>query len=179
MSDARYYAHPSAVVDPGAEIGEGTAIWHFVHVTGGARVGQECSFGHGCFVGDVRIGDRVRAQNHVSIYAGVEIEDDVFLGPSCVFTNVLNPRAVTRGARPFLPTHVRRGATIGANATAICGVEIGAYAFVGAGAVVRRDVGTHEVVVGTPARRIGWICGCGERLDAPPAEPFACGACPT
>ncbi len=177
MSESRYYAHHTAVVDAGAEIGEGTKVWHFVHVMPGARIGRDCVLGQGCFVGSARVGDRVRVQNHVSLFDGVELEDDVFCGPSCVFTNVKKPRAQTRGARPFVSTRVRRGATIGANATLICGVEVGAYAFVAAGAVVSRDVPPHALVAGVPARPIGWMCACGERLPEPPPEPFGCGQC--
>jgi UDP-2-acetamido-3-amino-2,3-dideoxy-glucuronate N-acetyltransferase len=164
MSELPYYAHPSAVIDTGAEIGAGTKIWHFVHVMPGARIGRDCVFGQGCFVGNVRVGDGVRVQNHVSLFDGVELEDEVFCGPSCVFTNVINPRAAVDRTREYRPTRVRRGATLGANATVICGVEIGAYAFVAAGAVVRESVPAHALVAGVPARRIGWMCACGERL---------------
>lgn len=177
MSELPYYAHPTAVVDAGAEIGAGTKIWHFVHVMPGARIGRGCVFGQGCFVGNVRVGDRVRVQNHVSLYDGVELEDEVFCGPSCVFTNVINPRAAVDRKREYRATRVRRGATIGANATLICGVEIGEHAFVAAGAVVREDVPAHAVVAGVPARRIGWMCGCGARLPEPlPADP-RCESC--
>jgi UDP-2-acetamido-3-amino-2,3-dideoxy-glucuronate N-acetyltransferase len=184
MSEPAYYAHPSAVIDPGAEVGEGTKIWHFVHVMPGARIGRDCVFGQGCFVGNVRVGDRVRVQNHVSLFDGVELEDEVFCGPSCVFTNVINPRAAVERKREYRPTRVRRGATIGANATVICGVEIGAYAFVAAGAVVRESVPAYALVAGVPARRIGWMCACGERLldaiagEKPPRNP-RCARCRT
>lgn len=171
-SEAHYYAHPTAVVDPGAVIGAGTSIWHFVHVMPGARIGEDCVFGHACFVGNVRIGDRVRVQNHVSIFDGVELENDVFCGPSCVFTNVINPRATVSRKHELRTTRVGRGATIGANATLICGIDIGEHAFIAAGAVARSDVPAHAVVAGVPARRIGWMCACGERLSDPrPADP--------
>jgi UDP-2-acetamido-3-amino-2,3-dideoxy-glucuronate N-acetyltransferase len=168
------YVHPTAVVDEGATIGTGTKIWHFVHVSRGARIGQGCVVGQGCFIADVRIGDGVRIQNNVSVYDAVELDDHVFVGPSAVFTNVVNPRSEVTRKHEYRPTRVGRGASIGANATIVCGVTIGPYAFVGAGAVVSRDVDAHALVVGVPARRIGWMCFCGERLAAMPG---ACGAC--
>jgi UDP-2-acetamido-3-amino-2,3-dideoxy-glucuronate N-acetyltransferase len=158
------YVHPTAVVDRGARIGPGTKIWHFAHVTAGAVIGADCVVGHGCYIGDVTIGDRVRIQNQVSVFNGVTLEDGVFCGPSCVFTNVINPRAEVPRKDEFRPTRVRRGASIGANATILCGVEIGEHAFVGAGAVVTRDVLAFCLVTGVPARRRGWMCVCGERL---------------
>ena len=162
---AVFTAHPSAVVDPGAAIGAGTRIWHWSHVMTGAHIGRGCSLGQNVFVGtDVVIGDRVRIQNNVSVYEGVVLEDDVFCGPSMVFTNVINPRSHISRKHEFRPTMVRRGATIGANATVICGHTIGQYAFVGAGAVVTRDVPDHGLVVGVPARVVGWVCCCGLRL---------------
>ena len=162
--------HPSAIVDDGACIGDGTRIWHWVHVSAGARIGARCSLGQGVFVGNrVLIGDNVRIQNGVSVYDGVTLEDDVFCGPHMVFTNVLNPRAHVPRKDEYRPTLVRRGASIGANATIVCGVTIGRYAFVGAGAVVTRDVPDFALVVGTPARRIGWASRRGERLDLPAA----------
>ncbi|HWM85299.1 MAG TPA: acyltransferase [Kofleriaceae bacterium] len=164
MADTGYFAHASAAVDAGAEIGPGTKIWHFAHVCAGAVIGRDCVIGQGCYVAGVRIGDRVRIQNHVSIYEGVTLEDGVFLGPSCVFTNVVNPRAEVNRKHEYLQTLVRRGATVGANATIVCGVTIGAYAFVGAGAVVTRDVRAYALVVGVPARQVGWMCVCGMRL---------------
>lgn len=159
------FIHPTAVVDEGAEIGAGSRVWHFVHVCGSARLGRGCVLGQNVFVGpNVRLGQGVKAQNNVSLYDGVEIEDDVFLGPSCVFTNVLQPRAFIERKHAFSATRVRRGATVGANATVICGHELGAYCFVGAGAVVTRDVPAHALVLGNPARRVGWVCHCGMRL---------------
>lgn len=163
MSSA--YVHPSAIVDDGVELGEGAKIWHFVHVSKGASIGAGSVLGQNVFVGNgVRIGAGVKIQNNVSVYAGVEVEDDVFLGPSCVFTNVNNPRAFVERKDEFRRTKVGRGASIGANATVVCGHDVGAYAFVGAGAVVTKDVPPHALVVGTPARRIGWVCRCGEKL---------------
>jgi len=160
------FVHDTAVVDAGAHVGAETRIWHFAHVMAGAWIGDRGSIGQGCFIGNVRIGHGCRIQNHVSVYDGVTLEDDVFLGPSCVFTNVIHPRAHVERKREFAPTLVRRGATIGANATILCGVTIGEYALIGAGAVVTRDVAAHALVVGAPARRIGWACACGETLPA-------------
>jgi UDP-2-acetamido-3-amino-2,3-dideoxy-glucuronate N-acetyltransferase len=175
MPDARYHAHPTAIVDPGAEIGDGSRIWHFAHVSGGARVGKDCVVGQGCYIANVAIGDGVRIQNNVSVYDGVELADHVFVGPSAVFTNVINPRSQVSRKHEYRPTRVGRGASIGANATIVCGVAIGAYAFVGAGAVVSRDVPDHALVVGVPARQIGWMCRCGERLAGFPASCSHCG----
>jgi UDP-2-acetamido-3-amino-2,3-dideoxy-glucuronate N-acetyltransferase len=177
-ADPKWRAHPTAVVDDGAIVGEGTSIWHFSHVMPGARIGANCSLGQNVYVGSkVRIGDRVKIQNNVSIYDGVTVEDDVFCGPSMVFTNVFNPRSHRPRKSEYRETLVRRGATIGANATIVCGNEIGAYAFVGAGAVVARSVPAHALVVGNPARRTGWVCVCGEKLPAGRAvQCAACGA---
>ncbi|MFU8803159.1 MAG: acyltransferase [Bradymonadaceae bacterium] len=171
------FVHDTAIIDEGARIGEGTKVWHWVHVCAGAQIGNDCVLGQNVFVaGTVRIGDGVKIQNNVSVYDGVIVEDDVFLGPSMVFTNVVNPRAFVSKKDEFKATLVRRGATIGANATILCGVEIGEYAFVGAGSVVIRDVPSHGLVVGNPARRIGWVCRCGERLEG--AEgPGICAGC--
>ena len=161
-------AHASAVVDDGAQIGEGTAIWHFAHVCAGAKIGARCSLGQGVFVGnDVVIGDNVRVQNHVSVYDAVTLEDDVFCGPSVVFTNVLNPRAAVPRKHEYRRTLVRRGATLGANCTIVCGHTIGPWAFVGAGAVVTADVPAFALMLGVPARRAGWVSKHGERLDLP------------
>jgi UDP-2-acetamido-3-amino-2,3-dideoxy-glucuronate N-acetyltransferase len=165
MSDGTEpFVHPSAVVDPGARLGAGTKVWHFAHVMPGARIGARCVIGQGCFIADVSIGDGCRVQNNVSVFDGVTLEDDVFVGPSAVFTNVNNPRAHISRRPAFTPTVVKRGASIGANATIVCGVTIGEHAFIGAGAVVRHDVAPHAIVVGVPAGWIGWMCRCGERL---------------
>ena len=169
--------HQSAVVDDGVVLGEGTRIWHFSHVSSGAQLGANCVLGQNVFVGkNVRIGRGVKIQNNVSVYEGVEIEDDVFLGPSCVFTNVINPRAFVERKAEFRLTRVRRGATVGANATIICGHDLGAYCLVGAGSVVPRGVRAHSLVVGNPARHLGWVCVCGVRLPDTRGE-VACSAC--
>jgi UDP-2-acetamido-3-amino-2,3-dideoxy-glucuronate N-acetyltransferase len=158
---------PTAIVEgPDTHVGAGTRIWHHVHVMPGAWIGDRCSIGQGCFVGRVRIGHGCRIQNHVSVYDGVTLDDDVFLGPSCVFTNVKHPRAHVSRKDAYAATHIGKGATIGANATILCGITVGAYAMVGAGAVVTADVAPHAIVVGSPARRIGWACRCGETLPA-------------
>jgi UDP-2-acetamido-3-amino-2,3-dideoxy-glucuronate N-acetyltransferase len=160
--------HPSAIVDEGAEIGEGTRIWHFVHVCGGARIGAGVSLGQNVFVANrVSIGDGCKIQNNVSIYDNVTLEDDVFCGPSMVFTNVYNPRAHVSRKDEYRDTIVRTGATLGANCTIVCGNEIGAYAFIGAGAVVTAPVPAHALMVGVPARQIGWSSRAGERLALP------------
>jgi UDP-2-acetamido-3-amino-2,3-dideoxy-glucuronate N-acetyltransferase len=174
-----YHAHPSAIVDDGAEIGDGTRIWHFSHVMGGTRIGRGGNLGQNVFVASgVTIGDNVKIQNNVSLYTGVEVEDDVFLGPSMVFTNVVNPRSHVSRKDEYQRTLVRRGATIGANATVVCGVTLGRYCFVGAGAVVTRDVPDHALVYGTPARIRGWMCQCGIQLEFGEAGDTAqCGAC--
>jgi UDP-2-acetamido-3-amino-2,3-dideoxy-glucuronate N-acetyltransferase len=159
------FVHESSYVDDGAELGPGTKVWHFSHVLPRTRIGADCTLGQNVVVGpDVTVGDRCRIQNNVSVYAGVTLEDGVFCGPSCVFTNVYNPRAEVSRKDEFRSTVVRRGATIGANATIVCGNEIGAYAFIGAGAVVNRPVADHALVVGAPARQIGWMSHEGERL---------------
>ena len=168
MSDAPAQIHASAIVDAGAEIGAGTRVWHWVHICGGARIGRNCSFGQGVFVGnDVRVGDNVKVQNNVSLYDAVTLEDDVFCGPSMVFTNVYNPRSAVERKNEYRRTLVQRGATLGANCTIVCGVTIGAFAFIGAGAVVTRDVPAFALMVGAPARQIGWMSAHGERLDLP------------
>lgn len=159
--------HPTAVVDTGAVIGDGTVIWHFCHVYASARIGDRCSLGQNVMIGPgVLIGNGVRIQNNVSVFAGVTIEDDVFCGPSMVFTNVLTPRAFVDRKEDLVSTLVRRGASIGANATIVCGVTVGSYSLVGAGAVVTHDVPDHGLVVGNPARQIGWVSHEGERLGA-------------
>ncbi|MDR7295821.1 UDP-2-acetamido-3-amino-2,3-dideoxy-glucuronate N-acetyltransferase [Pelomonas aquatica] len=160
-----YWKHASAILDEGAQIGEGTRIWHFSHVCAGARIGQRCSLGQGVFVGnDVAIGNNVRIQNNVSVYDAVTLEDDVFCGPSMVFTNVYNPRAAVARKDEYRRTLIRQGATLGANCTIVCGVTVGRHAFVGAGAVVQKDVPAFALVVGVPARRVGWMSRFGERL---------------
>ncbi|MFH5831625.1 acyltransferase [Halalkalibaculum sp. DA384] len=160
------YIHESAYVDEGAAIGSGTKVWHFCHVMGNASIGSECTLGQNVFVGDnVKIGDRVKIQNNVSVYEGVICEDEVFLGPSMVFTNVINPRSGVDRSNQFLETRVGKGATVGANATIICGNEIGRYAFIGAGAVVTREVPDYALVLGNPARQVGWMSRNGHRLQ--------------
>lgn len=170
--------HETAVIDPGAEIGDGTKIWHWVHVCSDARIGARCVLGQNVYVGPaVTIGTNVKIQNNVSVYEGVTVEDDVFLGPSVVFTNVINPRAAVVRRDEIKPTLVRAGATIGANATILCGVTLGEYSFVGAGTVVTRDVPDYALVVGNPARQIGWMCACGTRL--PDEHDIVCPHCST
>jgi UDP-2-acetamido-3-amino-2,3-dideoxy-glucuronate N-acetyltransferase len=160
-----YYAHSSAVIDEGAEVGEGTKIWHFSHIMPQSRLGKNCNLGQNVVVSPgVIIGDNVKIQNNVSVYTGVELEDDVFCGPSMVFTNVINPRSHVVRKNEYRPTLVRKGATIGANATVVCGSTLGMYSFVAAGAVVTRDVPDHALMMGVPATRVGWICNCGVRL---------------
>lgn len=170
------FVHETAVVDEDVELGEDSKIWHFVHVSSGARVGKRCVLGQNVYVGPgVTLGDGVHVQNNVSIYAGVEVEDDAFLGPSCVFTNVGHPRAAFPRKAALERTRVGRGATVGANATIVCPVELGSACLVGAGSVVTHDVPAHALVVGVPARRIGWACTCGERL--PVGELPTCARC--
>ena len=160
------FVHESAYVDEGAEVGAGTRIWHFVHVMGKARIGRECTLGQNVFVGEnVEIGDRVKIQNNVSVYEGVICEDEVFLGPSMVFTNVINPRSGVDRSGQYTETRVKKGASIGANATIVCGNRIGRYAFIGAGAVVTEDIPDYALVVGNPARQIGWMSRYGHRLE--------------
>ncbi|MBZ0206773.1 MAG: N-acetyltransferase [Flavobacteriales bacterium] len=164
--EATYTAHPTAVIDEGCTIGAGTRIWHFSHVMPGCVIGKDCNIGQNVVVSpDVKLGDNVKVQNNVSIYTGVECEDDVFLGPSCVFTNVINPRSAVNRRGEYLRTLVKKGATIGANATIVCGHDIGRYAFIGAGAVVTKEVPDHALVVGNPARRVGWMSEYGHKLE--------------
>ena len=168
MSALHYTAHPSAITDEGAQIGAGTRIWHWVHVSAQARIGERCSLGQNVYVGnDVVIGDNVKIQNNVSVYDAVTLEDDVFCGPSMVFTNVYNPRAAVTRKQEYRHTLVKKGATLGANCTIVCGVTVGEYAFVGAGAVVNKDVLAYALMVGVPARQIGWMSQHGEKLDLP------------
>ena len=163
--DDDYFVHESSVVDAGAEIGRGTKIWHFSHILGNSTVGKDCNIGQNVVIGpNATVGDRCKIQNNVSVYPGVTLEDDVFCGPSMVFTNVVNPRSHVSRKHEFRKTLVKKGATIGANATVICGNELGRYSFIGAGAVVTRDVPDHALVVGNPARQVGWMCECGEKL---------------
>ena len=163
--------HPSAIVDAGAQLGEDCRVWHFVHISAGARIGARCSFGQNVFVGnDVCIGNNVKVQNNVSVYDAVTLEDDVFCGPSMVFTNVHNPRAAIARKDEYRRTHVRQGATLGANATVVCGTTIGRHAFIGAGAVITRDVPDFALMVGVPARQVGWMSRFGERLPLPVAS---------
>lgn len=163
-----YMVHPSAIVDEGAQIGEGSRIWHFVHVCGGARIGRGVSLGQNVFVGNkVLIGDYCKVQNNVSVYDNVTLEEGVFCGPSMVFTNVYNPRSLIERKDEYRDTLVKRGATLGANCTIICGITVGEYAFVGAGAVVNKDVPAYALMVGVPARQIGWMSEFGEQLDLP------------
>lgn len=172
------FVHPSAVIDPGAQLGDDVRVWHFVHVCAGARVGVATSIGQGCYIGNVQIGAGCKIQNNVSIYDGVDLADEVFLGPACVFTNVQHPRAHVSRKHSYATTRVERGASIGANATIVCGAQgivIGAYAFIGAGAVVTHDVPPHAIVVGVPAQQIGWACRCGERLAS--VAPLRCLRC--
>ncbi|MDX2022400.1 MAG: acyltransferase [Deltaproteobacteria bacterium] len=177
-SRAPAWAHATAIVDDGAILGAGTKIWHFCHVMGGARVGAGVSLGQNVYVAaTVVIGDGCKIQNNVSLYDGVILEDDVFVGPSAVFTNVVNPRAFVVRRHEYRPTIVGKGASIGANATLVCGHNVGEYAFVAAGAVVTKHVPAFALVAGVPAKFIGWVCRCGERL--PQQAPIVCGSCET
>ncbi|MGH9817258.1 MAG: acyltransferase [Candidatus Acidiferrales bacterium] len=176
---ANVYVHPSSFVDEPCEIGEGTKIWHFSHVMKEARIGRGCSIGQNVLVSrGVQIGDHCKIQNNVSVYEGVTLEDYVFCGPSMVFTNVINPRSEIERKSEYRATRVGRGATLGANCTIMCGHSIGEYAFIGAGAVVTKDVAPFALMLGNPARRAGWMCRCGTRLPArPPLVCSACGSC--
>lgn len=172
------FVHESAFVDEGAQIGQGSKVWHFCHILPGAILGENCSLGQNVVVmNGVRIGNNVKIQNNVSVYEGVELEDDVFCGPSMVFTNVINPRSHVSRKAEYRRTLVRRGSTIGANATIVCGATLGEYAFIGAGSVVTGDVMAYALMVGVPARRIGWMCQCGLRL--PDGGAGSCSGCGT
>jgi UDP-2-acetamido-3-amino-2,3-dideoxy-glucuronate N-acetyltransferase len=177
MKSLDIYAHPSAIIDLGAKIGKGTKIWHFCHIGPKAVIGEGCSLGQNVYVGKAKIGDGVKIQNNVSVYDEVEIEDDVFCGPSMVFTNVYNPRAAISRKDEYRKTLVKKGATIGANATIVCGVTIGEYCFIGAGAVVNRDTKPYALMVGIPAKQVGWISRHGEKLEMP-ISGFGEVACP-
>lgn len=173
-----WWAHSSAIVDDGAQVGEGTKIWHFCHVMPGARIGRRCSLGQNVFVANATsIGDGVKVQNNVSIYEGVHLDDDVFCGPSMVFTNVVNPRSHVVRRHEFRKTHVGRGATLGANSTIVCGHDVGRYAFVAAGAVVTKDVPDFALVTGVPGRVTGYMCRCGVRLALRPGDDARTVAC--
>ncbi len=175
---AEYFIHESSYADPDSEIGSGTKIWHFCHLMARSRIGSNCILGQNVFVAsDVTIGNNVKIQNNVSIYTGVVIEDDVFLGPSMVFTNVVNPRSHIQRKDEFKLTRVCRGATIGANATIICGIELGSYSFIGAGAVVTHDVPPYALVYGNPARLHGWMCHCGIQLNFAPKDGYEFAVC--
>lgn len=179
MSENDYFVHESTCVEPGAKIGKGTKIWHFSHVMSGAEIGEHCTLGQNVFVAkNVKIGNYVKIQNNVSVYEGVILEDYVFCGPSCVFTNVKTPRSAfpRNRSEDYIPTVVKRGATIGANATIVCGVTIGDWAFVAAGAVVTKDIPPYALVAGVPARQIGWACRCGVPVKFAGDE-AACEAC--
>jgi UDP-2-acetamido-3-amino-2,3-dideoxy-glucuronate N-acetyltransferase len=179
MSERAYFVHPTSCVDEPSTIGEGTKIWHFSHVMAGSVIGRRCTIGQNVFVASgVRIGDHCKIQNNVSVYAGVVLDDHVFCGPSMVFTNVVNPRSEVVRKDEYKSTRVGRGASIGANATILCGVTLGSYAVVGAGAVVTHDVPDFALVTGNPARRTGWMCRCGIKFE-PAGETPRCDACGT
>lgn len=164
--ETSYFVHETAIVDQGAHIGQGTKIWHFCHIMNDAKIGEDCNLGQNVFVAEkVTLGNNVKVQNNVSIYTGVNCEDDVFLGPSMVFTNVINPRSAYNRRNEYMQTNVRKGATIGANATIVCGNDIGEHAFIGAGSVITKEVLSYELWVGNPARRIGWMSESGNRLQ--------------
>jgi len=169
-----YFAHETAIIDAGAKIGSGTKIWHWVHISSKATIGANCTIGQNVYVGNAIIGNNVKIQNNVSVYDAVVLEDDVFCGPSMVFTNVINPRSHVPRKSEYQQTLVKHGATVGANAVIICGHTIGKYAMIGAGAVITKDVADYSVVVGNPGRRIGWVCECGVKLD----RGYRCARCP-
>ncbi len=175
MQAATFFAHPTAVIDTGCQIGSGTKIWHFCHLMPGAVLGENCNLGQNVFIASgVQLGNGVKIQNNVSLYGGITIEDEVFLGPSCVFTNVINPRAAVNRQNEYLPTRIGKGATIGANATLVCGNDIGPYAFIGAGAVVTKPVAAFALVVGNPAKQTGWMSRHGHKLQFNAAGEAVC-----
>lgn len=177
MTEKIYFVHESSYVDEPCEIGEGTKIWHFSHIMKNSKIGKGCNIGQNVVISPgVILGDNVRVQNNVSVYTGVICEDDTFLGPSCVFTNVINPRSFIERKDEYKETIVKKGASIGANATVVCGNEIGRYAFIGAGAVVTKDIPNYALVVGNPAKIIGYVCECGNRLEEH-VERFKCYTC--
>lgn len=177
MAKKNYFVHKSSYVDKKVKIGKGTKIWHFCHVLEGSAIGENCKVGQNVMIGpDVKIGNNVKIQNNVSVYKGVVLEDDVFCGPSCVFTNVFNPRSEVPRMEELRQTLVNKGATIGANSTILCGITLGPYSFVGAGAVVTKDVPGFALVYGNPAKLYGWMCGCGEKLDFTGSR-AKCGSC--
>lgn len=166
MAESEYFMHESSYADEGCRIGSGTKIWHFSHIMKDCEIGKNCNIGQNVVISpQVKIGNNVKIQNNVSVYTGVVCEDDVFLGPSCVFTNVINPRSAVSRKSEYMKTHVKKGASIGANATIVCGVILGKYSFIGAGTVIVKDVPDYALVVGNPARQIGWMSEAGERLD--------------
>lgn len=175
-TDVTYTSHETAIIDAGAKVGPGTRIWHWVHVGPNAEIGANCSLGQNCYIGNARIGNNVKIQNNVSVYDAVVIEDEVFCGPSMVFTNVINPRSSISRKHEYRQTLVKRGATIGANAVIVCGNTIGSYAMIGAGAVITKDVADHALVIGNPGRQVGWVCHCGIRLEERD-EQACCVAC--
>lgn len=175
--DSDYFVHPTSIIEKNVKIGKGTKIWLFSHVLPNSVIGENCNIGQNVMIGpDVKIGNRCKIQNNVSVYPGVTLEDEVFCGPSCVFTNVINPRAFIERKNEFRPTLVKKGASIGANATIVCGHIIGKYALIGAGAVVTKDVPDYALMVGVPAKQIGWVCRCGTTLKKS-QENFVCPAC--
>lgn len=177
MTEKKYFVHESSYVDEPCEIGEGTKIWHFSHIMKDSKIGERCNIGQNVVISpNVTLGNNVKIQNNVSVYTGVICEDDVFLGPSCVFTNVINPRSFIERKEEYKQTIVKKGASIGANATVVCGYNIGRYAFIGAGAVVTKNVPDYALVVGNPARIIGYVCECGNRLEKTNKE-YKCSIC--
>lgn len=181
-NDSNWFAHETAVIDEGAEIGEGTKVWHFTHIMPNTKIGRNCNFGQNIVVSPgCTIGDNVKVQNNVSIYTGVILEDDVFCGPSMVFTNVINPRSHIERKDEYRETRVGRGASIGANATIVCGHDLGKYCFIGAGAVITREVPDYALVVGNPGRLVGYVCYCGDKLELKPGgmdgESSTCRSC--